>query len=110
MEKFIIEEELYLMAKGYWIATQNNIPEPNKYSAYAKAAKVTLNEFNGKIVIAVSTETRIEDGSIGLRSVIVEFDTYETALAAYNSASYQKAIMELDGTLKRDFRIIRGAD
>ena len=98
------------MAKGYWIATQNNIPELNKYSAYAKAAKVTLNEFNGKIVIAGSTETGIEDGSIGLRSVIVEFDTYETALAAYNSASYQKAIMELDGTLKRDFRIIRGTD
>ena len=95
------------MAKGYWIATQNNIPEPNKYSAYAK---VPLNEFNGKIVIAGSTETGIEDGLIGLRSVIVEFDTYETALAAYNSASYQKAIMELDGTLKRDFRIIRGAD
>ena len=47
---------------------------------------------------------------VGLRSVIVEFDTYETALAAYNSASYQKAIMELDGTLKRDFRIIRGTD
>ena len=93
------------MAKGYWIAMQNNIPEPNKYSAYAK---VTLNEFNGKIVIAGSTETGIEDGLIGLRSVIVEFDTYETALAAYNSASYQKAIMELDGTLKRDFRIIRG--
>ena len=58
----------------------------------------------------MSTETGIEDGLVGLRSVIVEFDTYETALAAYNSASYQKAIMELDGTLKRDFRIIRGAD
>ena len=47
---------------------------------------------------------------IGLRTVIVEFDIYESALAAYNSASYQKVIMELDGTLKRDFRIIRGAD
>jgi len=52
----------------------------------------------------------IEDGSIGLRTVVVEFDAYETALAAYHSSSYQKAVMELCGTLKRDFRIIRGAD
>ena len=98
------------MAKGYWVVTQNNIPDQTKYSAYAKAAKVTLEEFSGKIIIAGSTEIGIEDGSKGLRTVVVEFDAYETALAAYHSSSYQKAIMELSGTLKRDFRIIRGTD
>ena len=73
-------------------------------------SKNFIKKFNGKIIIAGSTEIGIEDGLMDLRTVVVEFDTYETALAAYNSASYQKAIMELDGTLKRDFRIIRGAD
>jgi uncharacterized protein (DUF1330 family) len=98
------------MSKGYWVVTQNNIPDQTKYSAYAKAAKVTLEEFNGKIIIAGSTEIGIEDGLMGLRTVVVEFDTYETALTAYNSSSYQRAIIELHGTLKRNFRIIRGAD
>ena len=98
------------MAKGYWVVTQNNIPNQTKYSAYAKAAKVTLQELSGKIIIAGSTETGIEDGSIWLQTVVVEFDAYETALAAYHGSSYQKAIMELCEALKRDFRIIRGAD
>ena len=98
------------MSKGYWVVTQNNIPDQTKYYAYAKAAKVTLEEFNGKIIIAGSTEIGIEDGLMGLRTVVVDFDTYETALTAYNSSSYQRAIIELHGTLKRNFRIIRGAD
>ena len=72
------------MAKGYWVVTQNNIPDQTKYSAYAKAAKVTLEEFSGKIIIAGSTEIGIEDGSIGLRTIVVELNAYETALAAYH--------------------------
>ena len=37
------------MSKGYWVVTQNNIPDQTKYSAYAKAAKVTLEELMVKL-------------------------------------------------------------
>ena len=54
--------------------------------------------------------TRIRNAnSAGLRTVVIEFDSYETAVAAYNSRSYKKAMGSLKGTLKRDFRIIRNA-
>ena len=54
--------------------------------------------------------TRIRNAnSAGLRTVVIEFDSYETAVAAYNSRSYKTAMGSLNGTLKRDLRIIRNA-
>ncbi len=97
------------MVKGYWIVTQQNIPDQNLYATYAKLAKATLDEFNGRIVIAGNNEESYEDNEVGLRTVVIEFDSYETAVAAYNSRSYKTAMGSLNGTLKRDFRIIRNA-
>ena len=88
------------MAKGYWVVTQNNIPDKTKYSAYAEVAKVTLKEFSGKIIIAGSTEIGIEDGSIGLRTIVVELNAYETALAAYHDS---KANKEYSGSIASSF-------
>ena len=54
--------------------------------------------------------TRIRNAnSAGLRTVVIEFDSYETAVAAYNSHSYKTAMGSLNGTLKREFKIIRNA-
>tara|TARA_B100000989_G_scaffold150628_1_gene112301 strand:+ start:1114 stop:1440 length:327 start_codon:yes stop_codon:yes gene_type:complete len=95
------------LGKGYWIVTQQNIPDQNLYARYAKLAKTTLEEFNGRSVIAGNKEENYEDSEVGLRTVIVEFDNYEIAVAAYNRRSYKKAMGSLNGTLKREFRIIR---
>ena len=54
-----------------------------------------------------TTKLSYEDNKVGLRTVVIEFDSYETAVAAYNSRSYKKAMGSLNGTL--DFRIIRNA-
>ena len=97
------------MAKGYWIVTQQNIPDQDLYATYAKLAKTTIEEFNGRIVIAGNNEESYEDSKVGLRTVVIEIDKYETAVAAYNSRSYKKAMGSLNGTLKREFRIIRNA-
>jgi uncharacterized protein (DUF1330 family) len=41
-------------------------------------------------------------------TVIVEFDSYEIALATYESESYKKALRALGTGAERDFRIIEG--
>jgi uncharacterized protein (DUF1330 family) len=42
------------------------------------------------------------------RTVIVEFDSYDNALAAYDSKAYQKALRALGSGAERDFRIVEG--
>jgi uncharacterized protein (DUF1330 family) len=41
-------------------------------------------------------------------TVVVEFDSYEQALAAYQSAEYKKALAALGSGVERDFRIAEG--
>ena len=43
-----------------------------------------------------------------LRTVLVEFDSYDTARAARNSEAYQKALQALGAGEERDFRIVEG--
>jgi len=41
-------------------------------------------------------------------TVVVEFDSYEIALAAYESADYKKALAALGSSVERDLRIVEG--
>ncbi|GGR01813.1 hypothetical protein GCM10010195_66930 [Kitasatospora griseola] len=42
--------------------------------------------------------------------VLIEFDSFEQAVAAYESEAYQKALVALPDGVERDFRIIEGID
>jgi len=50
------------------------------------------------------------DAGIAERTVLVEFDSFEQALAAYESAAYQEALAALADRVERDFRIVEGID
>jgi uncharacterized protein (DUF1330 family) len=43
------------------------------------------------------------------RTVILEFDSVEQAIAAHDSAAYQVALKALAGGVVRDLRIVPGA-
>jgi uncharacterized protein (DUF1330 family) len=43
------------------------------------------------------------------RTVVIEFDSVEQAIAAYNSPAYQEAMAVLAGGADRDIRIVEGA-
>ena len=55
--------------------------------------------------------SRVHAHEAGLqaRTVIVEFDSYERALAAHESEVYKKALRALGSGAERDFRIVEGA-
>jgi uncharacterized protein (DUF1330 family) len=44
------------------------------------------------------------------RTVVIEFPTYEAAVAAYESELYKKALAALGDGVERDLRIVRGTD
>ena len=60
----------------------------------------------------VRTADAIEPREAGLkqRMVVMEFESFEKAVATYNSAAYQAALKALGSGAERDFRIVEGVD
>ena len=55
------------------------------------------------------SQVQPHEAGLPLRTVVVEFESYDTALAAHNSEAYQKALQALGSGAERDFRIVEGA-
>ncbi|MGW3158538.1 DUF1330 domain-containing protein, partial [Streptomyces sp. NPDC001089] len=50
------------------------------------------------------------DAGIAERTVLIEFDSFDQAIAAHESPAYQEALAALSDGVERDFRIVEGID
>ena len=71
-----------------------------------------LQDPQSKRAAAVSWRVRwlpkaYEDGKVD-RTVLIEFDSVDQAVAVHDSAAYQAALVLLDGGAVRDLRIVPG--
>lgn len=94
------------MAKGYWIA-HVTVNDPDQYKNYADSAPEAFNKFNARILARGGTSTQLE-GDGRPRNVVIEFDSYEDALACYNSPEYQSARAHREGAGIADIVIVEG--
>ncbi|MET7455829.1 DUF1330 domain-containing protein [Streptomyces sp. NPDC005574] len=97
------------MAKGYWVSVYRTISDPEKLAAYNKLAGPAVQAGGGRR-LAVGGRVVAHDAGIAERTVLIEFDTFEQAVAARESAAYQEALVVLSDGVERDFRIIEGVD
>ena len=95
------------MAKGYWIACYRQISDPAKLAAYAKVAGPAIQQGGGRFLARSVAAKAYEDGKLD-RTVLIEFDSVEQAIAAHDSADYQAALKLLAGGAVRDLRIVAG--
>ncbi|TDH37880.1 DUF1330 domain-containing protein [Pseudohoeflea suaedae] len=77
------------MAKGYWIARMDT-SDPETYKQYVATATPAYEEYGAKFLVRGGEFEEVEGKARG-RNVVIEFPTYEAALACYNSDTYQKA-------------------
>jgi uncharacterized protein (DUF1330 family) len=96
------------MAKGYWVACYRQISDPGKLAAYAKVAGPAIEQGGGRFLARSVAAKAYEDGKLD-RTVLIEFDSVEQAIAAHDSAGYQEALKLLAGGAVRDLRIVAGA-
>jgi uncharacterized protein (DUF1330 family) len=82
-------ETVNKMAKGYWIAN-GGVNNMEVYKKYIEANVVPLAKFGAKFLVR-GGEGQVKEGAIKSRTIILEFSSYENALACYNSDAYQKA-------------------
>ena len=97
------------MKKGYWVVTYRSISDPSAQKAYGALAVPAVQSFGGRFLTMSASQVQAHEAGLQQRVVLVEFDSYETALAARQSESYQKALQALGSGAVRDFRIVEGA-
>jgi uncharacterized protein (DUF1330 family) len=97
------------MPKGYWVNTFRSISDPDKLAAYAAIAGPVIREAGGRFLVRGNPSYAFEKGLLE-RTVVIEFDSVEQALAAHEGPAYQEALGVLDGGAERDIRIIEGVD
>jgi len=94
------------MAKGYWVTFYRSAPNPDSLAEYARQGTIAIQAAGGRFVARGPAVKTFEAG-LSQRSVVIEFDSVEKAIAAYQSAGYQSALKAL-GPVEREVRIIEG--
>jgi len=95
------------MAKGYWIAFYRSVSNPAALAEYAKLAAPAIQSGGGRF-IARGTPYRTYEAGLDQRTVVIEFDSVQSAVATYESAGYQAALKVLGSAAERDLRILEG--
>ena len=97
------------MKKGYWIVVYRSLSDESAVKAYGALAVPALEAFGGRFLTRSTSQVQPHESGLPLRTVVVEFDSYDSALAARKSEAYQKALQALGPGADRDFRIVEGA-
>jgi uncharacterized protein (DUF1330 family) len=94
------------MAKVLWIATYRSVSDPDALAEYAKLAAPALQAAGGRF-IARGVPVAVKESGLMQRTVVIEFDSKEQALTAYDSSGYADALHALGkGSVDRDIRIV----
>ncbi len=95
------------MAKAYWITCYREISDPAKLAAYAKLAGPSIESGGGRM-LARGVPAKTYEAGLSARTVLIEFESIERAIATHDSPSYQEALKALGDGAVRDLRIVPG--
>ncbi len=96
------------MNKGYWVVAYRKVPNPATTKNYAALLVPVLEKFGGRILVSPTSVVTAQEAGVEQMTIVVEFETYEIALAAYQSDDHKKALAALGPGVERDFRIAEG--
>ena len=84
--------------------------DPVKKATYNKLARTALDSAGGKIIEMdiVCGKLVIPEDGIEKNTILNEFESYNSTVAAYESPYYQKVLAALDNGADRDIRIFEG--
>ncbi|MDB5828728.1 MAG: hypothetical protein JWQ73_2948 [Variovorax sp.] len=95
------------MPKAYWVSAYRAVNDSEKLAAYAKLAGPALTA-NGARFLARGEPAKVYEHGLMQRTVLIEFDSVEQAMAAHDSPAYQAALAALGDGAEREIRIIEG--
>lgn len=76
------------MAKGYWMF-HTTVSDPETYKKYVERDGAAFAKYGARFLVR-GGEFQAVEGSARERHVIIEFESYETALACFHSPSIRR--------------------
>jgi len=98
------------MKKGYWVVAYRSVSDESALKEYGKLAIAAIQAFGGKALIRTADAIEPHESGLKQRAVVMEFESFEKAKAAYHSEAYRAALKVLGSAADRDFRIVEGVD
>lgn len=98
------------MKKGYWVVCYRSVSDPGALKNYGALATKAIAAGGGKTLVRTADAVEPHEGGLKQRTVVTEFESFESALATYNSAPYQEALKAFGRAAERDFRIVEGVE
>ena len=96
------------MAAGYWVA-RVDVHDVDAYRKYVEANAVAFAKYGARFLVRAG-RFEAPEGSSRSRNVVLEFPSYEAALACYHSPEYAAAIALRREASVGDLVIIEGYD
>jgi uncharacterized protein (DUF1330 family) len=96
------------MSKGYWVVAYRSVSNEAALKHYGELAGSAIAAGGGKILIRTADAIEPRESGLKQRTVVTEFESFEKALATYNSPAYEAARKVLGSAAERDFRIVEG--
>jgi len=93
---------------AYWINTFRSIADQEKLEAYVALAGPAMREAGGRF-LARGNPARVFESGVSERTTLIEFESVDQAVAAYESPAYQRALEALGDGAVRDLRIVESA-
>lgn len=95
--------------KAYWIA-HVDITDLEQYQQYTQRAPAAFKAYGGRFLARGGRSEALEGGETPQRSVVIEFDSYEQAVACYRSELYQEACRHRQGVARAQVVIVEGVE
>ncbi|NUX99437.1 DUF1330 domain-containing protein [Paraburkholderia youngii] len=93
------------MSKVYWIAAYRAIKNADALAAYGKFAGAAIQSGGGRF-LARGIPAQVYEQGLQERTIVIEFDSLEQAIATHDGSAYQAALKALGDGAERDIRII----
>jgi uncharacterized protein (DUF1330 family) len=96
------------MSRAYWVNTFRSVSDPDRLAAYIELAGPAMRQAGGRF-LARGRPARVFESGVMERTVVIEVESVDHAVAAYESPAYQEALRALGDGAERDLRIIEAA-
>ena len=93
---------------AYWMA-RVNVTDAHVYGEYAKLAGPAIEKYGGRFLARGGESLTFEGEDFG-RNVVIQFDSVEQAVEAYNSPEYKEALKFSSKSSIRNVCIVDGVE